>query len=86
MFVRKKKYEKLEQKYNEMSKHYLKRINQCEELKVDINFLINEYERLSETSLNYDEVMSLLHEEYTALQSSQIMKNFNITFDSFMVV
>ena len=81
MFVTKKKYDRLKKKYNEMSQHYLKRINQCEELKVDINFLINHYERLSETSLNYDEVMSLLYEEYTAVQASQIIENFNIIFD-----
>ena len=95
MFVRKKKYKKLKRKYIEMKDQKLlgdiveeelaneigRVVKKLENLKISTNFLIEDYEDLYNNSLDYDEIMSLIHEEYTAVQASQIIENFKIIFD-----
>ena len=95
MFVRKNKYEKLEQKYNklveqkifddivteELTNEIGRVVKKLENLKISTNFLIEDYEEIYNNSLDYDEIMSLIHEEYTAVQASQMIENFNIIFD-----
>jgi len=95
MFVTKKKYKKLEQKYNKLVEQKIfddivteelvneigRVVKKLENLKISTKFLIENYEELYENSLDYDEIMSLIHEEYTAVQASQMIENFKIIFD-----
>jgi len=94
MFVTKKKYEKLKRKYIEMKDQKIlgdiveeelaneigRLVKKLENLKIPTKFLIEDIEDLYENSLDYNEIMSLIHEEYTAVQASQMIENFNITF------
>jgi len=95
MFVTKKKYEKLKRKYIEMKDQKIlgdiveeelaneigRLVKKLENLKIPTNFLIEDIEDLYDNSLDYDEIMSLIHEEYTAVQASQMIENFKIIFD-----